>query len=220
VTVKSVTDKQPQLNPEFVQQIDGKDFVTYQGLLDLAHQKGIKSIVTQVLQYPSKDNEHLAVVQAVVESKDGERFSDVGDANPQNCNSRVSKHLLRMASTRAKARALRDLTNIGLTALEELADLGEVVEVIAPVQQKVQPKPKQPQTRPKPAPKRPTPAQAPRPAQKLSEAQHRAIINLAQRRKINPEELDQLSLEIHKVKVEALSSADASSFIRHLQQAA
>lgn len=217
---KTSANKQPQLNPEFVQQIEGKDFVTYQGLLDLAHQKGLTSIVTQVLQYPSKDNEHLAVVQAVVESKDGERFSDVGDANPQNCNSRVSKHLLRMASTRAKARALRDLTNIGLTALEELADLGEVAGELGPGTQTGQKRPQQPKAKPQAAPKRPAPAQAPRPAQKLSEAQHRAILNLAQRRKLSDQELDQLCQEIHKVKVEALSSADASAFIRHLQQAA
>jgi len=32
-----------------------------------------------------------------------------------------------MASTRAKARALRDLTNIGMTCLEELGDLDEVI---------------------------------------------------------------------------------------------
>ena len=32
-----------------------------------------------------------------------------------------------MASTRAKARALRDLTNIGITCLEELGDLNEVI---------------------------------------------------------------------------------------------
>jgi len=37
---------------------------------------------------------------------------------------------------------------------------------------------------------------------------------------MSPEELEQLSMEIHKVKVEALSSADASAFIRRLQQAA
>jgi len=217
---KSPANKQPQLNPEFVQQIEGKDFVTYQGLLDLAHQKGLTSIVTQVLQYPSQDNEHLAVVQAVVESKDGERFSDVGDANPQNCNSRVSKHLLRMASTRAKARALRDLTNIGLTALEELADLGEVAGELEPRQQRASSKPKRPVTKPKVAPKSPAANPVRQPAQKLSEAQHRAIINLAQRRKLNEQELDQLCVEIHGVKVEALSSADASNFIRHLQQAA
>jgi hypothetical protein len=58
----------------------------------------------------------------MVESKDGERFSDVDDANPQNCSSRVSRHLLRISSTRAKPRGLLDLTNIGLTVLDGLAD--------------------------------------------------------------------------------------------------
>jgi hypothetical protein len=32
-----------------------------------------------------------------------------------------------MASTRAKARCLRDLDNIGITCLEELGDLSEVI---------------------------------------------------------------------------------------------
>jgi hypothetical protein len=70
-------------------------------------------------------------------SKSGEIYSDVGDANPQNCNSRVSKHLLRMASTRAIGRALRSFTNIGMTCLEELGDMNEVItDEKKPVQQK------------------------------------------------------------------------------------
>jgi len=32
-----------------------------------------------------------------------------------------------MASTRAKARAFRDMDNIGMTSLEELGDLNEVI---------------------------------------------------------------------------------------------
>jgi len=58
---------------------------------------------------------------------DGKKFSDIGDANPQNCNSKVARHLIRMASTRAKARAFRDMDNIGMTALEELGDLNEII---------------------------------------------------------------------------------------------
>ena len=58
---------------------------------------------------------------------DGKKFSDIGDANPQNCNSKVARHLIRMASTRAKARAFRDMDNIGMTALEELGDLNDII---------------------------------------------------------------------------------------------
>ena len=55
-------------------------------------------------------------------SKSGESFTDIGDANPGNCSSKVVKHLLRLASTRAIARSLRTFTNIGITCLEELGD--------------------------------------------------------------------------------------------------
>ena len=110
----------PKLDQRFIITIDGKEFVTYQGLLDLGHQKGIRKIVVEILQFPDKTNDNFAICQAVIESSDGNIFTDIGDANPQNCGSRVSKHLLRMASTRAKARALRDMTNIGITCVEEL----------------------------------------------------------------------------------------------------
>jgi hypothetical protein len=119
--------RQPKLEEKFIKQIEGKDFVLYAGLLDLAHQKGMISLETEILQFPTKDNGNQAIVRASVESKLGECFSDVGDADPTNCNFKVAKHLLRMASTRSKARCLRDFTNVGMTALEELGDLDEVL---------------------------------------------------------------------------------------------
>jgi hypothetical protein len=56
-----------------------------------------------------------------------EVFVEFGDANPKNTNQMVVNHILRMAATRAKARARRDFTNVGMTALEELGDLDEVI---------------------------------------------------------------------------------------------
>jgi len=103
----------PKLDPRFVKTIDGRDFALYSGLLDLAHQKGLKKIEVEAIQYPTKENEYFAICKAIAESVTGETFTDVGDCSPANCSSRVAKHVLRMASTRAKARALRDLTNIG-----------------------------------------------------------------------------------------------------------
>ena len=109
-----------QLDSRFLVKVEGRDFVSFPGLLDLGHQKGLESIEVEPLQIPGPSNEHFAVCRATVISKTGETYTDIGDANPQNTSARVSKHLLRMASTRAIARALRSFTNIGMTCLEEL----------------------------------------------------------------------------------------------------
>ncbi|MHB9029769.1 MAG: SWIM zinc finger family protein [Candidatus Latescibacterota bacterium] len=119
--------KRPKLAEEFIKQIDGKDFVIYAGLLDLAHQRGLQRLEVELVQFPGKDNENFAICKATAVSRNGEMFVDFGDANTSNCNPKVAKHLVRMASTRAKARALRDFTNIGITCLEELGDLNEVI---------------------------------------------------------------------------------------------
>jgi len=121
--------RKPKLDERFITTIENKDFVLYAGLLDLGHQKGILKIDVEPLQLPTAENGHMAICKATVISKSGEVFTDVGDANPQNCHPRVAKHLLRMASTRAIARALRSMTNVGMTALEEISDFGEIIDV-------------------------------------------------------------------------------------------
>jgi len=119
--------KKPKLDERFIKTIDGKDFVLYSGLLDLAHQRGLLKIVVEPLQYPMKENGYFAICRATALSKSGETFSDIGDASPANCDAKFANHLLRMASTRAKSRVLRDLDNIGMTCLEELGELDEVL---------------------------------------------------------------------------------------------
>ena len=115
-----------KIDERFIVNLKGKQFVTYEGLLDLAHQEGLVSIEVDLLQIPNKENGMIAIVKAAAKTKD-KVFMDIGDAGPNSVNNMITPHIIRMASTRAKARALRDLTNIGMTAIEELGDDSEII---------------------------------------------------------------------------------------------
>lgn len=99
--------------------VDTKEVVTYAGLLNRATQDNLKKVYTELIQLPSEANEMTAICMAEVVTDKGV-FRDYGDANPVNVSSMIVPHIIRMASTRAKARALRDAVNVGVVALEEL----------------------------------------------------------------------------------------------------
>ena len=80
---------------------------------------------------PASGNGEVAIVNAVVRTDDG-KFGGIGDASPENVNRAIAPHLIRMAETRAKARALRDAINVGVTAFEELGGPSEDEAVEAP----------------------------------------------------------------------------------------
>ncbi len=103
------------VDPKFVVELQGKQFITYDGLLSLAHNMGLLSIKTELVKHDSE----ITIFRATARTE-GQEFDGHGDATPQNVNSMIAKHRLRMAETRAKARALRDLTNVGMVAVEEL----------------------------------------------------------------------------------------------------
>ena len=247
------TNQRPKLEERFIMTLKGKDFVVYAGLLDLAHQKGLQSVMVDGLQYPTKDNGFEAICKATVESKTGEVFVELGDSNPKNTNKMVVNHILRMAATRAKARALRDFTNIGMTCLEELGDLDEVIENEKPGNgrsKKTEPvktesgngkqtaapanedgkqnttpsnggngSSKEKNT--KAASKAATNGEDKRDAgPKPSTAQIRAIENLARRRNITAEELENMVQQQFGTTLPNINSSEASNFIRLLQQSA
>jgi hypothetical protein len=115
------------MREEYMIERQGKRFVLYAGLLEEAHNRGLRSIETDLVQVPTKENGEVAIVKAVIRTEEG-KFGGIGDASPQNVNRAIAPHLIRMAETRAKARALRDAINVGVTAFEELGGDEEVVE--------------------------------------------------------------------------------------------
>jgi len=117
---------------EFIKSLQGKDFVLMAGLLELAHQDGLNFTHTEILQFPNQENGNTTVVRAIVRTGKGE-FSGIGDASPASVpNKSIAVHSIRMAETRALARALRVATNVAMTAFEELGGDVEAPKAQAP----------------------------------------------------------------------------------------
>ncbi|HEV8177676.1 MAG TPA: hypothetical protein VGP44_08315 [Gemmatimonadales bacterium] len=111
------------IDPKWIVSLKGRDYPLYAGILDAATEADLLSLTTRIVQIPTDENGNMAVVMARAEFKDGRVFEDVGDASPQSVASHLVGALLRLASTRAKGRVLRDSINVGQTMFEELPDL-------------------------------------------------------------------------------------------------
>jgi|KBSSwiStaDraftv2_1062776.scaffolds.fasta_scaffold05159_2 hypothetical protein len=98
---------------------DARETIAYAELLKLAHDEGLKSIATELVLQPTEENGRLAIVKAAVETERG-HYEGIGDADPGNVDDFLVPHLIRVAETRAKARALRDAVNCGIVSYEEL----------------------------------------------------------------------------------------------------
>jgi len=109
----------------------GDDLISFETLLEEAHStfEGNFTIKTEMISHDATAK--AAVFKAIVEvTKEGScfEFQAHGDADQVNCQSAMIKpHYLRMAETRAIARALRWATNNAKTAVEE-TEKGELTE--------------------------------------------------------------------------------------------
>jgi len=96
-----------------------KEAVFYPEVLSRAHEEGLSYVHTSLVQPPTEANGFLAIMKAEVKTEKGE-FQAHGDASPESVERTFLPHLIRVAETRAKARALRDAVNVGVVAVEEL----------------------------------------------------------------------------------------------------
>jgi 2-keto-3-deoxy-6-phosphogluconate aldolase len=239
----------PKLDERFITTIKRKgvekEFVIYAGLLDLAHQKGLRSLRVEPVQYPRKENGMVAICTATAVTFSGDTFVEVGDADPDNVTEYVAEHIIRVAATRAKARALRDMTNIGMTCLEELGNLNdaEVVGKFSTAKTTRRKKPAEEKTgdaateeakaeteeksdadmeeaKSEPAETKKTDGgngNGNGNGEFLSKAQRNAVASLAKRRNISDMKLEEMSVKAFGVVVDKLTPQDASAFIRELQ---
>jgi hypothetical protein len=111
----------------------GKKYYTYREVLDYAHANGFVGFrqlhppILTTVKYPKQVEElpiAICSVEAVFFSLEHgfETYHGTGDATSDNCSPGVAKHLVRMADTRAKARALGDALNLDANFIEEFED--------------------------------------------------------------------------------------------------
>ena len=165
--------------------VGSKEVVLYAGLLSQAHEEGLAKICTEILQPPTEENGRLAIVKAEVTTAKGS-FEALGDACPESVDEFLAPHLIRVAETRAKARALRDAVNVGVVSFEELD--GVSLDGDSSPGSGAQPASRSPRhAKPAPAPARPrgngngAPKAAPRNgngSELMSEAQRRYLFRL------------------------------------------
>ena len=98
-----------EVRDEHVIKRHGKSYVLYAGLLDQAHKQGLRSIRTDLYSW---NGEEAVVTAQVAMGEEGQIFCGIGDANKRESGA-PGQAPIRMAETRAKARALRDAINVG-----------------------------------------------------------------------------------------------------------
>ena len=118
------------VDKKFVKVLQGKQFITHEGLLDEFHKQGGTEILTELISSDGGTYIFKATVKIVDLKKDGEFkgeriFTAHGDANKDNVSSSILKHFIRLGETRAVNRAMRFATNIGMCSIDELDNTKE-----------------------------------------------------------------------------------------------
>ena len=112
-------EKKSEINKssEHIINIQGKDFMTYEGLLAKAHEKGkFDMVITE--SWVSEDMKRAWCKVRL--TANGQVFDGFGSSTPENTGQMTQSHPVEMSHTRAKGRAFRDYLNIGQAMAEEI----------------------------------------------------------------------------------------------------
>jgi hypothetical protein len=107
-----------EIDSRFLIYLHGCPFVKYAGLLAKAREAGLVQLDARIEFH----SDALVLASATATFQDGRVFTEWADATPENVGVQVRPHWIRIALTRAKARALRDALNIGVCTVEELGE--------------------------------------------------------------------------------------------------
>jgi hypothetical protein len=105
-----------KIDKKFTVMLQGKEFITFEGLLNAFHENKGKTITTEIVSITKP-----YVFKATAQGEKG-TYTAHGDADDTNVSGFVKQHIIRMAETRAIARALRLYNNIGMCSAEELGE--------------------------------------------------------------------------------------------------
>ena len=131
----------PKLSPEFRKQfivmIGRTEAIKVDGLIALANEKGVKSMKTKIIQFPTDQNKWTCIATTnvigydwnpVTQKIEEVEYEDFADANEANCGSMTKSSYIRMASTRSVGRTLRKYTSINMVCSDELSNSVDNVE--------------------------------------------------------------------------------------------
>lgn len=100
--------------------IQGRDHMTYPGLLRMAHEKDPEFSMEITESFVAADMSRAWCKVRLTTKLGRQVFDGFGSSTPENTGKMTESHPVEMAHTRAKGRALRDFVNIGVAMAEEL----------------------------------------------------------------------------------------------------
>jgi len=107
------------INPEYIVNIQGKEFITANGLLAIAQEEGgIEKM--EILNIEANFEKKWAYATVRITMRDRRIFENIGSATQDNLKPNMQKNFIEMAVTRAQSRALRMGLNVDYCSAEEV----------------------------------------------------------------------------------------------------